>query len=182
MRTLEKNCNHNPNWKNCKGIFSLVIFMWVTFLFAFVYMIWVLVKQIAQEDNFSFCELGLCLSFSCRCSAHQARIAGSIAFCPQNITNMQLCTNIWVVWLKAFWTWACKFHSQIDIWCVPWATTSLAWAMEGFDVLFLFYIFLLCIFFFLACSSKAGAHMSFYFSWWRTKVEIMEAACLQHGH
>lgn len=135
--------------------------------FAVVYVIWVLVKQLAQEVNFSSCELWLCLSFSCSCSAHQDRIGASIAFCLQNIINMRLCTNIWVVWLKAFWTWACEFHSQsvpqIDIWCIPWATNSLAWAVEGFDVLFLLYIFLLCIFFFLASSSKAGAHMSFYF-------------------
>lgn len=72
-------------------------------------------KAWTREVHFSFCELWLCFSFSCRCCAQQDRLVGSVACCPQNITNMQLCRNIWTAWLESTQN-ACMWIFPLVMW------------------------------------------------------------------
>lgn len=134
---MEKNCKHNPNWKIIQRCLLFFSCLHLGYLFFFFF------GKLCVIVSFIFLQ--------CRCSAQQDRLVGSVAFCPQNIANTQLCTNSWAVWLKAFWTWACESLflavPGIGVWCIPWATNSVAWAMEDFVFLFLLYIFL-CLFFF----------------------------------
>lgn len=173
----------------CKDIFSFFsscLHLGCLFLFFHACCLSFSYKACTKELNFSFCELWLCLSFSCRCSAQQEGLVRSVAFCPQNTTNMQLCRNIWIAWLESILN-ACmriSFSSCVGMMSSPFHGPLLLWCEQQRTLMsssFCLFFFLCCNFFFcflilLASSSKAGAHMSFYF--WDGGVEAEMGSCL----
>lgn len=110
-------------------------------------------KAWTREVNFSFCELWLCFLFSCRCSAQHDRLVGSVAGCPQNITNMQLCRNIWTAWLESTQCVhmnfssshagvICRvFHGPLLLWPEQWRTLMYSCFWFGIFVLQFFFFF-----------------------------------------
>lgn len=116
-------------------------------------------KACTRELNFSFCELWLCLSFSCRCSAQQEGLVGSVAFCPQNVANMQLCGNIWIASLERILT-ACmwiSFSSHVGMMCSAFQGPLFLWGEQRRTLMFscfclTFFLSLLQLFFFFNTS------------------------------